>query len=237
MGVNFLSGQGLIIGGRTQGSRVWQPRSVRPDTMSRKDVHQYIHERKRETHSVDEQVEILHEMWDQNYGPNVEGFEADELEDELGLDLEYKAKTSLDHLTSIDLVEEYGSYTLVIADWMAGGEGEVVNGEVEEAAREGINGLISDLEPVPDHSSGWAVTDGSGATVRGVVSSTLDVAPEKVDNYLRTTDDPVTDLRKSVDRINETDGIETSDDYGDIWFTNRAYRYRLTPKAVNLYNR
>lgn len=45
------------------------------------------------------------------------------------------------------------------------------------------------------------------------------------------------DLNDVGDAIEEADGIEVGDDYGNIGFINMPYRYRLTEKAIELYER
>ena len=215
------------------GSRVWRL-GVRALIIMRKDTERYIHKRKRKTHSVDEQVAIAHAMWDKNILPHHDGLKTNEIEEKLGLDLEYEPDTSVSHLDDAGIVERFGSYPLAIAEWMDGGEGKVVNGEVKEAARQGLDGLKADLEPASSESSEETVADG-GKTIRSVIASELDHALATVEDHLATTSNPVDDLNDAVEAIEENDDVETSDEYGEISFINRAYRHRLTEKAVRLY--
>lgn len=206
--------------------------------MSKEDTGRAIRSRKSSARSIDEQVEISHAMWENDILPEHDGIKANDIEDRLSLELEFTVRTSLSHLEEIDIVEEFippGPETLVIAEWMNGGEGKVVLGEVEEAAVEGLEALHSDLEPTSSESGAATAADGSGVTIRSTVASEFDLVPEKVGEYLRTTDKPVKVLNRAVDAINEEEGIETSDDYGKIAFINMPYRYRLTEWAVELY--
>lgn len=200
-----------------------------------------IRTKKRHTRSVGEQVQIDHAMWDNAIVPNHDGIRAAEIEDRLGLDLTFNPRTSLGHLAEIDMVEEFfppGPEVLAIAEWM-GDDGEVVLGEVDEAAEEGIEALIDDIRDSdsPEGGDAPAVADGGAATLRHVVADTFDLEPEAVEEHLKSTDDQVKALNKAVDSIEETEGFDLGDDYGRIAFINRAYRYRLTDKAIDLYQR
>lgn len=206
--------------------------------MCRQDVRDLLRDEKRRTESIDDQVAIAHAMWDGDIDQAHDGIKASDLEDELSLDLDYDVRTSLGHLEDVGLVEEYmppGVGTFAIAEWLDGGDGDIVNGEVEETAREGLEGLRNDLEPVSDADGESAAADGSG-TIVDVVATEFDLLSEGVDEFLRTTDDPVDVLNDAVDAIEDV-GLETNDDYGKIVFVNRAYRYRLTEAAVEVYER
>lgn len=204
--------------------------------MSKQDVEAYIRREKRNTHSVDDQVEIAHAMWDRGKHPNEEGVKRTDLEDELGLDLDYSVKTSLRHLEEIDIVEEYrepGPDTYVIADWH---DETFIMGIVDEAAEEGIEALIDhvqDEDPVSGDDTP-AVADGAGVTLRQVVADEFDLQPRALEDHLRG-DNQVDKLNDAVERIEDNDEFETRDDYGEIRFVNVPYRYRLTAFAVDLY--
>lgn len=92
--------------------------------------------------------------------------------------------------------------------------------------------LLFDALPV-DPEAGEGV---SGATVRGVLSDTFDVLPDALEGYLREGDQ-VDKLNRAVRAIRDHDDLEARDDYGEILFRRGAYRYRLTPTAVDLYQR
>lgn len=205
--------------------------------MSKQDVERYIYKRKRNTRSVDEQVDIAHAMWDNGIVQDHDGLKRSEIEAALGLNLSYNVDTSLSHLEDIDIDDEFvppGPEILVIAEWMDGGEGEIVLGEVEEAAREGIDGLIDDLDP-SDAQSGAAVADGRGATTRSVVASEFDLIPSKLEQYLQATDKPVEVLNRAVEAIEEVDEVDLADSYGKIVFVHMPHRHRLNKKAMDLY--
>lgn len=179
-------------------------------------------------------------MWANGVDPDHDGLKASEVKEELNLDLEFKVRTSLSHLEEVDYVEEFtppGPGTLVIAEWMDDGEGEIVLGRVEEAAEEGLDALASEVETTPSGSGGVTAADGSGVTIRSVLAAEFDLVPHKVENYLRSTDKPVKVLNRAVEAVKEADEVKASEDYGEIVFINMPYRYRLTEKAVELYEK
>lgn len=207
--------------------------------MTHDDAENEIRSRKRRTLSVDEQVTFSHALWDNNIDPRHDGLRRDEIVDRFDLDLEYAPKTSLDHLRDIDMVEAFfppGPENLAIAEWM-GDDGEIVNGEVDEAAEEGIDGLINHIQDtdVPGEGGSPAVADGAGTTLRHVVADEFDLEPPAVEDHLRGSADQVETLNDAVGAIEESEAWDPQDDYGRINFIHTAYRYRLTPKAVRLY--
>lgn len=209
-----------------------------PDTMTKPDVRRRLSERQDATRSIEDQVSIAHAMWDQRIGQDHEGLKADDLEDELNLDLEFKVRTSLGHLEESSIVEEFlppGPETLVIAEWKDDGDGEIVNGEVGDAAREGLEALAELVESSSAPAGTETAADGSGVTVRSTVATKFDIVPEKVEEFLRTTDRPVEVLNGAVEAIQDTEDVETSDGFGEIVFINMPYRYRLTERAEDLY--
>ncbi|RKD87649.1 hypothetical protein ATJ93_4547 [Halopiger aswanensis] len=175
-------------------------------------------------------------MWVNGIGPDHDGLKANEIEDELELDLEYTAKTSLKHLVDVNIVEEFtpsGPSTLVIASWMDGGDGDVVNGNVTEAAEEGLRALADEVSTEPSSDGEAAATDGGGLST--IIADEFDLVIDKVENFLRTTDRPVDVLNQAVEAIEEADGVEVGEDYGEIAFINMPHRFRLTDRAVSLY--
>lgn len=224
-------------------SRVYKPNHLldlsRRIAMPKEAIESYIRERTRSTKSTESIINLSHWLQANGIGPDHNGLKRTEIEDRVGEDLNYTVGTVLTHLTEIGLVEEFappGPSTLVIAEWLNGGDGDIVNGEVGETAREGLQALIDDLETVSDEDATSATaTDGSGPTKRGVVSGEFALVPEMAEDYLRTTDDPVDTLNDAVDAIEEADNVEVGDDYGKIAFINMPYRYRLTHTALGLY--
>lgn len=204
--------------------------------MSKQDVEAYIHRQKRNTHSVDDQVEIAHAMWARGKLPDEEGIKRSDLEDELGLDLDYSVKTSLRHLEEIDIIEEYrepGPDTYVIADWH---DKTFIMGMVDETAEEGIEALIDhvqDEDPVTGDDTP-VIADGAGTTLRQVVAEEFDLQPHALEDHLRG-DNQVDKLNDAVEGVEAHDDFETRDDYGEIRFVNVPYRYRLTAFTVDLY--
>lgn len=206
--------------------------------MSKSDAEAYIRERKSDTYSVDEQVEMSHSFWDARIGPTHDGIRRADIENRLGLDLDHTVKTSVKHLVDIGMVEEFtrpGPSTLVIATWREDG---VINGEVDEAAGEGVENLIAHMhdDDPPEGEDTPAVADGAGSTVRSTVADAFDLLPGGVEDYLRTGDQ-VEKLNVAVEAIEDNGDLSTRDDYGEIIFVNPAYRYRLTERAVTLYER
>lgn len=206
--------------------------------MAKVDVETYIYDEKRNTHSTDDQVKIAHALWDHGKHPNEQGVKRRDLEDVLGLDLDYSSKTCLRHLKEIDIVDEYrepGPDTYVIADW----HDEVfIMGMVDEAAEEGIEALIDHVQD-DDPASGDdtpAVADGAGVTLRQIVAQQFDLQPDSLEQHLRN-DNQVNKLNDAVEGIEEHDNFDTRDNYGEIRFINVPYRYRLTPFAADLYER
>jgi hypothetical protein len=204
--------------------------------MSKHDVEAYILRERRNTHSRDDLVKIAHAMWDHGKHPDTTGVKRSDLEDELGLDLDYSAKTCLRHLEEIDVVDEYrkpGPDTYVIADWH---EEVFIMGMVGEAADDGIEALIDhvqDDDPISSDDTP-AVADGAGTTLRQVVAERFDLQPNALEQHLRG-DNQVGKLNDAVEAIEKHDEFQSRNDYGEIRFINVPYRYRLTPFAVDLY--
>lgn len=198
-----------------------------------------IRTEKNRVQNIDELVHISHGMWDYEFGPASDGIPHKEAEEELDLDLEADTRRSFEHLVDADMLEKIdkpgapGRYT--VADWREGNDAFVM-GEVPEAAQQGIENLIEHIHD-DDPASGDdspVVADGSGTTVRSVVASEFNVMPEALEKTLREGD-PVDRLNDAVEAIEEADDIETRDDYGEIRFINPPKHYRLTERAVELY--
>lgn len=208
---------------------------VYPGNM-REDIRDYLHSQNGSTSSIADQIAVPHAMWEQDIGPSHDGLKTNEVEDELNLDLEFTVETSLGHLQDANIVESGappGPDTFVIASWMDDGDGEIVNGEVDEAAEEGIEALADDISSGPSPSSGAAATDGGGKV--SLVADELDLVSNKMVEFLRTTDGKVNVLNKAVHAIQEADGVECKDDYGEIAFINPPHRHNLSEKAMALY--
>jgi hypothetical protein len=180
-------------------------------------------------------------MENQNIGPNHEGLRRSNLESALGISLSHQPKTVLEHLVDIGLVERDPEdfedlNTYAIAEWL-GNDGEIVNGEVEETAEDGLEALIQHMQDTdPSTGNSPAIPDGGGPTVRSALSNGLGVAPTMIENHLRSGD-AVENLREAVGIIENHPDLSTRSDYGKIIFRNEAYRYRLTNTAIQLYNR
>lgn len=207
--------------------------------MTKAHVERYIRTEKNRVKNTDELVEISHGVWDHDYGPASDGIPYKEAEEKLGLDLVGGTRRSFEHLVDIDMLEKMNKpkspnrYT--VADWRKGNDAFVM-GEVPEAAQQGIENLIEHIHD-DDPASGDdspVVADGSGATVRGIVASEFNVMAETIEGTLREGD-PVDRLNDAVEAIEEADDVEPRDDYGEIRFINPPKHYRLTERAVELY--
>lgn len=208
--------------------------------MTYEHVEHEIRSRKSDTQSIGDQIKISHAMWEAGIGPDHEGLRAAQIEDELGLSLEYNIGTSLHHLKDIEIL---GAYFKANTEWFPkptwrGEDADFVFGdELDEAVREAITAVIDHMSDVPDASDSRVVADGAGGDVRRVVADEFDYDSEKIDDYLREHDEDVDTLNKAVEAIRESDDIVVRDDYGEIDFVPRAYYYRLTGRAVGLYEK
>lgn len=204
--------------------------------MSRNDAGNHTRSENADAHSVDEQVEITHAMWDHGVDPAHDGIKRADIESDLGLNLSYNVRTSLKHLAEAGMVEEFappGPSTLVIADWR---DDAIVNGEVDETAAQGIEALIEHMQDddPADEGDASAVADGARETIRSVISAQFDYNPAVLEGFLRKGDQ-VDKLNEAVKAIEENEDLSKRDEYGEIAFINMPYRYRLTPEAVDLY--
>lgn len=197
-----------------------------------------IHYLNDHTDSVDEQGDVLVAMEEMGISPRHDGIRRKEVEDVLELSLDFRARTSLRNLVRIGMIERDPEVpedlrTFVIADWM-GTDGEVVNGQVADAAREAIEAIIQHVHDT-DVTEGdtEAIADGSGVPLRRVLADAFDIAPGDVEEHLREGD-LVRNVREAVQAVVDHSVVSTRDDYGMIRFRNEAYRYRLTDRAINL---
>lgn len=205
--------------------------------MTREHAERYILTENRRTLSSEDQVDISHAMWDEDITPTHDGIKSADIEDRLDLDLEYNVDTSIDHLEEADMVEGTapdGPDFYAISERLD----DIVNGEVDEVAEEDIELVIGHMqEDDPVSGDGTtAIADGGGATVRGVLSDEFDVVPDAMEDFLRDGDQ-FEKLNQAVDAIRDHDGVEARDDYGKIVIRRGAFRYTLTPHAVDLYTR
>jgi len=186
---------------------------------------------------VAEQAIVADKLQANGIGPNKDGLKRKELEDNLDISLSYTAKRVLDRLREIHLVErdpenfeDLRNYA--IAPWR-GVDGEIVNGEVDEAALEAIERLIEHMQDMDSGSGPSAAVADGGDTIREVLSREFD-EPEPIEAVLRRGD-LVSRLERAVDAIEEHPDLETLGDYDKMEFKNEAYRYRLTTEAVRLF--
>lgn len=206
--------------------------------MTLQHVESEIGTRKSSTHSTDDQIAIAHAMWDEGITPDHDGLRAAEIEERLDLDLEFNLDTSLRHLRDIDLVDtrfKSNNEWHPVATWL-GDDGEILFGdELDDAIHDATEAIIDQMPDVPDAGAPSVVADGLGPTVRHVVADEFDYDPGEIHEYLREHDDDAETLNKAVSAIEESDDVESRDDYGKVEFVPRAFYYRLSHRAVGMY--
>ena len=213
-------------------------------------LEQYIQEEKNNTHSIDDQIEVVKAFYTADIDSEHEGLKRTELVERLDIDIEYQARTVLDHLVEIGLLDKTappGPDVFAISERLD----EIVNGRVTEEAKANIEALISHIDDelqsvelddeaaelqrpeVTTTAPSVALADGAGRTIRSILATEFDIAPERVTKYLKSGD-PIDRLNAAVDAIESSKEVSKSEDYGRIVFLNQAYRYRLTEYAKNL---
>lgn len=214
-------------------------------------LEEYIREQKNNTHSVDDQIEVAKAFCMAEIGPNHEGIKRTELLEQLDIEIEYQAKTVLDHLVEVEILDETtppGPDIFAISERLD----EIVNGRVTEEAEENIEALISHIDDelqsvelgeeatelqrseVATSVPSIALADGAGRTIRSILATEFGVAPERVASYLRSGG-PIDRLNAAVDAIETSEEVSRSEEYGRIVFLKQAYRYRLTEHATTLF--
>jgi len=203
--------------------------------MTRKDVEQYIRTEKGNAHSVDDLVDIAHAARSAQVGPATGGIKTTEIEDELGLQLDYGIATCLDHLGEIEI---FGSRVPSGPDWyvISVRLDDIINGDVDDVVEDDIEAVIQHIQDDdPAGTTGaTAATDGARTTVRSVLSSTFDIDPSTIEQHLRAGDS-VERLNTAIEEIEEHPDLTKRATYDRIIFRRGALRWRLTERAVNLY--
>ncbi|THE64890.1 hypothetical protein D8Y22_10535 [Salinadaptatus halalkaliphilus] len=213
-------------------------------------LEQYIRERKRNTHSVDDQVTVAKAFYKAGIGPEEEGIKQTKLLDSLDVNIEYQLRTVLNRLVDIGVLAQTappGPDIFAISERLD----EIVNGQVTEEAEANLNALIAHIDdelqvtalsedaaerdgPQTRASEpSVAVADGAGRTIRSILAAEFGIEPEQVIEYLRSGD-PVDRLNTAVEAIESSEEVTRSEDYGQIVFVQPAYRYRLTEQAMEL---
>lgn len=210
-------------------------------------VERFVRERKPNARSVEAQVEVVKAFYEAGIGPDHGGIKRTDMADRFDVNVEYRFRILLRHLVDVGLLEELsppGPDVFVISER----SDEIINGRINEEAKQSIEALVShvddelqsvELESDKDEPEASASTpsvvlaDGAGRTVRSILASAFDVAPERVVEYLRSGD-PVERLNAAVDAIESSEEVTESEDYGRLVFVSPAYRYRLTEQAMEL---
>ncbi|MDS0261883.1 winged helix-turn-helix domain-containing protein [Haloarcula sp. S1CR25-12] len=190
--------------------------------------------------TVTDQIAILTTLTEAGIGPDHEGVTRQEITERIGFD--HSPGTVIQHLVDSNLLEAIeppGPSTYAISERRQ----EIINGEVEETVEEELENLIDDMvtyldEPivsVDEFQSGDRVimSDGSGETIRSILSDEFDIPRSDVETYLRDGD-RLSKLNRAVDAIEDSQGVDPDGDYGRIVFRAPAQRYRLTETAVEL---
>lgn len=144
---------------------------------------------------------------------------------------------------SISDIDVLGAYFKADTEWfpkptLRSEDADFVFGdELNEAVGEAITAISDHMSDIPDAGDSRVVADGAGINVRRIVADEFDYDPEKIDDHLLEHDDDVATLDKAVEAIQESDEVPVRDDYGEIDFVPRAYYYRLTGRAVGLYEK
>lgn len=206
--------------------------------MTQKTWQHALHGWKGNKDSIVDMEQIVPEMYRRGVGPEHDGVTRRDVAEIFDCSLEYRAKTSLSHLKDTPLVEQDPETfeeltTFVIATWR-GEDGEIVNGEINEAATEAIEALIDHMHATDRETGNTSVaTDGGGITHRSVLAETFDIHPSAIEQWLRGTNNKLSTLNTAVISLWKA-GVATHSSYGPLGFRNQAYRYRLTEEALTL---
>ena len=203
-------------------------------------LREYIQTHTRDTETVTDQLAVLTTLAEAGIGPDHEGVTRSEITERIGFDS--SPGTVIQHLLDSDLLEAIkppGPSTYAISERRQ----EIINGEVEQTVEEELENLIDDMvtyldEPivsVDDFESGDRVimSDGSGDTIRSILSDEFGIPRRDVEEFLRTGD-RLSKLNRAVDAIEESQDVDPDGNYGRVVFRAPARRYRLTETAVKL---
>lgn len=210
----------------------------------------FIRQRKDQTHTLDDQIEIAKAFYRHEIGPEHDGIKRCELLDQLDVELQYQPGTVLTHLFEIDILEQVepaGPGVFAISE----GTDDIVNGQVQDEAERNIEALVQhiddelqtvqmeeaavegDSQDVPAPARSVALADGAGRTIRSILATEFGVTPEHVADCLRSGD-PVDRLNRAVEAIESSKEVTKAEDYDRILFVSPAYRYRLSRTATQL---
>ncbi|MFB1066427.1 hypothetical protein [Natrinema sp. H-ect4] len=220
------------------------------DTPNVDRIERYLRQEKPSSRTVANQVEIVTALYENDIGPDHDGIKRSDLSDTVAGSPECRPETALDQLSDVDLVERVtpsGPDIFAISERLD----EIVNGQVTEEAETNIDALIAHIDDelqsveLDDEAAeldgsramaaepSIALADGAGRTVRSILATEFDVAPEAVPEYLRS-ESPIDRLNAAIDAIESSREVTQSEEYGRIVFVHQAYRYRLTDRAVEL---
>lgn len=213
-------------------------------------VERYLRRELEASRTIDDQIGVVTALYEDGIGPDHDGISRSDLSDRLKNTLNYRLETILSQLVDTDLLEEFtppGPNVFAISER----RDEIVNGRIMDEAEANIDALVAHIDdelqsveiddeaPEVDDSRATtdpslAVADGAGRTVRSILADEFNIPPERVPEYLRSGD-PVDRLNTAVDAIESSREVVKSEEYGRIVFVNQASRYRLTERAVELF--
>lgn len=199
--------------------------------------HEFSIIRKKNSHqpSVGDQVTVARVLYNEGIlsrGEALKEKEIKELLEKRNVELDYKLRTCLDNLREIPVIVGNfppGSKYVPISER----RDDVIFGEVEETVQIDQAALLDhvhDDDPDEEDENELSLTtDGRGVTIRKVIANDADIAPEDIEQYLRSgsRDTQRKRLNEAIDAIMNSDGVMKRDDYGKVVFRHKAYRYHL----------
>jgi len=214
------------------------------DSRNLTNLTKHIMEKNSGKRSMDDQVSVARLLYEKDITSSEEGVTRNEIEkllDEQDVEIDHRVDTCLENLREIDVVERNkppGPDVYVIGERID----EIINGQVEEFAEQEIESLIDHMDDEieriqtielgsdsPRSEQTMAVTDGSGHTIRNVLSQKFGIHSDEIEDYLREGD-KIKKLNEAVQAIKSHDELTKREDYGEILFLAQPCRYRLTER-------
>lgn len=200
----------------------------------------FIREKKEQSKTADEQVELVRSLVENGIGPRHEGLSCHDIREDIMESPTYSVQNLLTHLSDIGLIEKIppsGPEIFLLSERID----EIINGHVDEEVERNLEELIDHMDSqlrvssTTDLQSGSppAAADGAGETIRSLLAKEFDVPPEGVESHLRNGD-RLTKLNTAVEAIENSEWTTKGDEYGKINYVRPPNRYRLTKKAIEL---
>ena len=203
----------------------------------------YIMEENGNKTSMEDQVSVAKLLYEEGITPPEEWATRKDIEkllEKRDIDIDHRLDTCLKNLLEIEVVERSkppGPDTYVIGERVD----KIINGKVEEYAEKEIESLIDHMDDeieriqaieLGGESSGGqeiAVADGTGHTIRNVLSQEFGIPAEEIERYLREGN-KITRLNGAVQAIKKHDELTKREYYGEILFLSQPYQYRLAER-------